>query len=428
MIASAASPVPILVGDLQLDAPLPADLGNGASARSVRLLARLHGTPVGEVTLDVGSAGLAPRALADAVWAQLGAAIRAHLLADGLPPVDRLTPGGLAAADDAQCTRRRRRAVLEATPVTVVIATRDRTESLLECLASLARSDHPAFDVVVVDSAPRSDRTELALAACDRRRFALRYLRCASPGLARAHNAALPHVTGSITAFTDDDVVVDPGWVSALAGAFADPVVACATGLILPAELETVAQMRIEQAGGFARGFDRRVVSLDDPPDDPLFPFTAGRLGSGANMAFRTDWLQRAGGFDAATGAGTAARGGDDLLAFLHVLLDGRSLVYEPSAVVRHRHHREDDHVRRQAFGYGVGLGSYLTAAAWGRPAVLGRMVRRAVPALRHLLARDSPKNKGITDDYPRGLVWRERLGVLTGPVAYTRSRLGTPG
>ena len=44
----------------------------------------------------------------------------------------------------------------------------------------------------------------------------VRYVREDRPGLARAHNAALPHVTGSVLAFTDDDVEVEPDWLSAM--------------------------------------------------------------------------------------------------------------------------------------------------------------------------------------------------------------------
>jgi hypothetical protein len=159
------------------------------------------------------------------------------------------------------------------------------------------------------------------------------------------------------------------------------------------------------------------------PAPSPLFPFTAGRFGSGANMAFRADWLMARGGFDPATGAGSPARGGDDLTAFLKVITSGGTLVYEPAAIVRHWHRRDYEGMRRQAFGYGVGLGAYLTASVCARPALLGAMLRRGVPAARHLLAARSVKNAGRDGSFPRELVWRERAGVLAGPCAYAVSR-----
>ena len=149
----------------------------------------------------------------------------------------------------------------------------------------------------------------------------VRYVREGRPGLARAHNAALPHVTGEVVAFTDDDVEVDPHWLRRLTDGFADPRVGCVTGMIFPAEVETPAQAWIEAHAGFGKGFERQVFDLDEHrPDDRLFPFTAGRLGSGANMAFRTSVLLDLGGFDETLGVGTPARGGDDLAAFYDVI------------------------------------------------------------------------------------------------------------
>jgi glycosyltransferase involved in cell wall biosynthesis len=291
------------------------------------------------------------------------------------------------------------------------------------CLAALARSSYPAFDVVVVDSAPSSDRTERALAEHPGWPFPLRYVRESRPGLARAHNAALAATTGTVIAITDDDVEVDRDWLTVLADSFAEPDVTCVTGPILPAELETTAQVLVEEAGGFARGFRRRVFAMDMPDPGPLFPFTAGRFGSGANMAFRAGWLMARNGFDPALGAGTPARGGDDLTAFLQVIIDGGTLVYEPRAVVRHWHRREYEGMRRQAFHYGVGLGAYLTAAVRAKPALLGAMLVRAVPAVRHLLSPASAKNANRGARFPRELVWRERAGVLAGPFGYLISR-----
>lgn len=407
---------PTLVADLHLDAPLrpvSPDVGH----RRCRLLVRLHGHPVGELFLPLGEAGLSRAVLAEIVWRQFSARIVEHLAGDELPQATGIPEDGLPASSvcwPAVDTR--------SVSVTVVIATRDRPDSLLRCLASLTELRYPKFDVVVVDSAPHTGETADRLTT-HAWPFQLRYVRVPRPGLGLAHNAALPAVTGEIVVFTDDDVQVDRNWLMCLAAGFAEPDTACVTGLILPAELDTTAQLLLEQAGGFARGLQRRRFSLDQPPGDALFPFTAGRFGSGANMAFRTDWLRARGGFDPAAGAGTPARGGDDLIAFLAVVLDGRALVYEPAAIVRHWHRRDYAGLVRQSFGYGVGLGAYLTASVCSDRTILPAMMRRAVPAMRHLLGSTSEKNHARPADFPSGLVWRERAGVLVGPLAYAASR-----
>ena len=55
-------------------------------------------------------------------------------------------------------------------------------------------------------------------------------------------------------AFTDDDVTVDRHWLSSLAQVLLDDRdTACVTGLILPLELDTPAQLLFELFGGFKR-------------------------------------------------------------------------------------------------------------------------------------------------------------------------------
>jgi|SRR5580704_4104089 glycosyltransferase involved in cell wall biosynthesis len=413
---------PVLVGDLHLDQPLP-DLNGSRQFEGARLLVWLHDLPIGEVAFELRRQPLAARDLAAKVWPLISEQVVSHCADDGLSPPDMLGPGGFVKSRLPPCADRLR-APTDGPYVTVVIATRHRTESLLRCLDSVTRLDYPSFEVIVVDSAPSDDQTEAALAKCEPWPFPLHYTRTSRPGVAIAHNMALAKASGAILAITDDDTEVDPHWLSVLVRTFVDFDAACVNGLILPAELETAAQLLIERSGGFARGFDRRVFMRDKPEPDPLFPFTAGRFGSGANMAFRTDWLRSQGGFNAATGTGSPARGGHDILAFLTVITDGRTLVYEPAAVVRHWHRRGYEGMRRQAFNYGVGLGAYVTASVTAKAELLPWIIRRTVPAIRYLLSPRSAKNENREQGFPRELIWLERIGFLLGPAAYAMSRL----
>jgi len=140
--------------------------------------------------------------------------------------------------------------------VTVGIATRERPDTLAECLSSVLASDYPDFDVIVVDNAPSSTGTR-ELVETRYRDARVRYVREDIPGLATAHNRGLADVTAPIVAFTDDDVIVDSSWLSHVVAAFATrDDVGCVTGMILPYELETLAQGWLEQYGGYSKGFD----------------------------------------------------------------------------------------------------------------------------------------------------------------------------
>ncbi|CAL9472414.1 glycosyltransferase [Streptomyces sp. Tu 3180] len=320
----------------------------------------------------------------------------------------------------------------------VVVATRERAGQLARALDSLLAQDHPDFEIVVVDNAPVTDETrELVQRKYGER---VRYVREPVPGLATAHNTGLAAARGEVTAFTDDDVVADPRWLTELTAPFAaDPRLGCATGLILPARLRTPAQVLLESHGGFAKGFTPTTYDPQHPPaDEPLFPFTAGRFGSGANMAFRTDVLRGVGGFDPATGAGTPARGGDDLYGFVRVLAQGHRLRYTPHALVWHHHRETWADLETQAYGYGAGLTAYLTAILVNRPALLpaflARLPRglshaRALTAVRETDGGGTPGSHDTrTHPWPRRLSRLQRRGMAYGPVGYLRARRALRG
>jgi GT2 family glycosyltransferase len=367
------------------------------------VLVRRHGSPVGAVEADLEHGELAADA-ARRIRARFGQHT-GPVAGNGPANADPM-PGGLAAS--------------------VVIATHDRPEELRRCLDSVLATHYPGLQILVVDSAPTTTAAQVLVS---QEYPGVRYLREDVPGLANAHNRGLEHVGTPIVAFTDDDVVVDRDWVRALVAAFAEHRadghggVGCVTGLIWPAELETAAQLLIDSHGRFAKGFNTRMFNLDvHRPADPLFPYTAGSLGSGANMAFRTDVLRALGGFDPLLGAGSPARGGDDLAAFADVVLAGYSLVYEPAALVHHRHRREAEDVRAQAVNYGVGLGAYLTRLAIRRPSVLTDFARLAPRAAAHLL--HPPAMAGLASHiaYPRELILLQLDGLVLGVWEYLRA------
>jgi GT2 family glycosyltransferase len=402
----------IQVAELDLEGPDGAVLSFGpaqAGGPAVRggdvyALVRLRGRPVATVVCRVPP-GKAP---ADAV----AAAARAALA--GREPPAPAPPGDPVRAS-------------------VVVATRERADQLARALDSLLEQDHPDFEIVVVDNAPVTSATQDLVENKYGER--VRYVRESVPGLAIAHNRGIAVADGAVIAFTDDDVVADPHWLTALTAPFAaDPGLGCATGLILPARLRTPAQILLESHGGFAKGFEARLYDPAHPPaDEPLFPFTAGSFGSGANMAFRATALRDIGGFDPATGTGTPARGGDDLYAFVSVLAAGHRLRYTPDALVWHHHRETWQDLRNQAYGYGAGLTAYLTALLVRRPALLPALLRklprglahaRTITAHREAAGAAVPGAHGAQDyPWPRQLSRLERRGMLAGPVGYAKAR-----
>jgi GT2 family glycosyltransferase len=407
----------------------PRTSAGGDPYRAVRVLVRLHSYPLGLVDLELPGGGLDAGELARAIERQLGPSVAEHMARDGARP-----PGSLAEIRDEpapSCQAERRAVLADAPRATVVIPTRDRPERLRAAVDSVLASTYPRerFDVVVSDNAPPDSRTRDLVESTYGGDGRVRYLLAERPGSASARNEGAARADGEIVAFADDDEVVDRHWLAELAAGFRTaPGVACVTGLVLPAEIETWAQQLFEEYGGFGKGFRPRVLDTGPHrPADPLFPFdAAGHVGSGNSVAFRRDALLDAGGYDPQLGNGTPTRSGEDWELFLRLLRRGHAIAYQPSALVHHTHRRGYEELREQVHDYGVGIAAALARTVAREPAAVVEIARRLPAGARHLLSSRSSKNRNWTASYPRDLRRAELLGLSRGAAAYLRSRRAT--
>ncbi len=232
--------------------------------------------------------------------------------------------------------------------VSVVICTRDRPEQLAQCLQSLQQLSPPPQEILVVDNAPRTDKTRQLVS----QRPGIRYVLEPRPGLSVARNTGIRHSTGNIVAFTDDDVVVYPDWLARLRQAFQNPQVMAVTGQILPAELETESQLIFEvDLGNFGWGYHPKTFDQEFFQATKHVGVPVWRIGAGANMAFRRQIFELVGDFDERLGAG-ASGCSEDSEFWYRVLAVGWLCRYEPLAVVFHHHRRDLDGLQQQMYQY----------------------------------------------------------------------------
>ena len=98
--------------------------------------------------------------------------------------------------------------------VSVVIATRNRAESLRDTLDSLTRQSRKPDEVVVVDNASSDHTKDIALKFVDS--LNLKYVYEAKRGIPYARNAGIQNAGGDIIAFIDDDCIADENWLKNL--------------------------------------------------------------------------------------------------------------------------------------------------------------------------------------------------------------------
>lgn len=255
----------------------------------------------------------------------------AQRLADRAPPERRRAPR-LAASPRVRAD------------LSVIVSTVGRVDALERCVRGLAAGSLLPRELVVIDLtgtdlAPRL-RTWLGSS-----RIELRRVPSPLVGLSQARNMGVAASRGVQVAFTDDDCVPDRGWLAAVASAFAEGADAV-TGRVLPLpnpdpETEGVA-LRLDPA--------RQVYAQAEGA-------LAWDVGSGNNMCFRRDLLERIGGFDERFGVGARYRSAEDMEIFERALRAGATIVYEPEAIIYHEMKSRKESLRR-AYPYGYGMGA----------------------------------------------------------------------
>lgn len=264
-----------------------------------------------------------------------------------------------------------------------------------------------------MDNASRDTRTrDVALAAN------AVYLREARPGLDYARNAGALAARGDIVAYTDDDVRLHPRWLERIVAAFDHPSIAAVTGLVLPAELETAAQVHFETHWSLGRGyrridFDRAFFAADRRHGCPVW-----EIGAGASMAFRREVFVTAGLFDERLDVGRAGCSGDS--EFWHrILTHGGVCRYEPSAVVFHYHRSDWEGLSRQIYGYMRGHAAALMVQ-FERSGHLG-VLRRAGMTMPLYYAGRLGRVMALSRLPEDRFLHREISGFLAGLLFYAR-------
>jgi len=420
---------PIRIMELELSEPLPGipPVQSITDRRYDRaqILVRLHRHPVGLVRTALPATGIRPAMLADTIWAQLADEINTHLFQDGLDRITELGPEGLPPKSVPGCVLERQRTLAEAPLISVLVATHERTDTLSLTLESLLSLEYPRYEILVIDNAPRSKTTQQLVegefGASDR----IHYRREDRKGLAWALNRGIAEACGEIVALADDDVVVDPHWLTEIANAFrlVDRV-ACVTGLVLPYELENGAQNWFEENVGFGRGTETRIYDLKEYRPRKItypFPYSVGPIGK--IMALRTSVVRALGGFDVALGVGTPSQGGEDLRMLFELLHSGYRVVYAGGALEYHKHRHEYGQLRRQVYAYGAGLTAYLTSLLRTHPETKRELSRQVPLAIRHIVRVRSLAKNAAGQQSPRTLRNANIRGMLAGPALYLLSQ-----
>jgi glucosyl-dolichyl phosphate glucuronosyltransferase len=219
----------------------------------------------------------------------------------------------------------------QALPITVVICTYNRADRLSLTLEALSKQTISTadFQVVVVDNRSTDNTT----AVCERYQEQLvnfQYLYEPVQGLSRARNAGWQATQSPYIAYLDDDAIPCEAWIGSILEVFetVQPKPVGLGGPIYPlweipkpdwidASMETL--FTTLDAGNTPRWFG--------PKECPW----------GANVVYRRDALEAAGGFHEQLGRkGQSLLSGEETLLNVTLTSQGEQFYYSPQAWVRH--------------------------------------------------------------------------------------------
>jgi len=216
--------------------------------------------------------------------------------------------------------------------VSVVVATMNRPELLLQCIGAIVEGDLADFELLAVDQS----RDETTRRAVEKRFGAdprIRYIHSDVVGSSHARNVGIAESRGSIVAFVDDDAVPDSSWLSAYVQAFRDirPTPALVGGRI-------TLKWNGPCPGWYPEGCKFILGTYDIGNEVREFP--PGDLPISANFALLRDAVPAGEAFDTGLGFSPSAHGllaAEDSLLALRVMSGGGRLFYHPGAHVLHQ-------------------------------------------------------------------------------------------
>jgi GT2 family glycosyltransferase len=233
---------------------------------------------------------------------------------------------------------------MSALTVAVVVPTRNRGDLITGTLQSLLALDRHEHRIIVVDQST-DDRTRRTVEAVARGDPRVLVETSTTVGSSAARNLGAWASGTDIVAYTDDDCIVEPDWLTQIVEEFDNPEIAAVYGRLIPSGFKT----RDGTEVGFKAAQERMEYSRRTPP---------WYIGHGGNMAFRRRDLVEVGGFDPLLGAGGVFGACEDPDVAYRLLALGKKIAYTGAALVYHKHWKDWPAQRRMERAYGVGAGA----------------------------------------------------------------------
>jgi len=196
--------------------------------------------------------------------------------------------------------------------------------------------DDGLWELLVVDNNSQDRTREVVESCAATARVKIRHIFEPQQGKTYALNTGIANSCGDVTAFTDDDVVVDAGWLAAVLEATETYPHRAFGGKVVPLWPNSVPPW-IQVTGLYAKPIVGSPVVAHDSGDE-IKEYGEGMwVPIGANMFFRKEVFEKYGGFRTDLGPKGEIYGPyEDSEIGFRLKNQGESILYFPQAVIYH--------------------------------------------------------------------------------------------
>lgn len=227
--------------------------------------------------------------------------------------------------------------------VSIIIPTRNGSKTIGRCLSSITTLDYPDVEVLVINDGSTDD-TSLIVEEYAKKIRSMRIMTTSGIGPSAARNMGIANTAGEFLAFTDDDCIVDRGWLRALLHGFENDV----DGRIAGVGGDQLSPDDECAFGATVNGFLKTIGFVADyVKSDGYSDIRGTGHNPTCNAMYRRGIMVQCGGFREGLWPG------EDVEFDRRLALAGYSLRYNPKAVVYHYRPESMGKFFRMMYRYG---------------------------------------------------------------------------
>jgi len=226
--------------------------------------------------------------------------------------------------------------------LSVIIATRDRTKLINNCLNSILSNTFTTYEILIIDQSKVDDLPKKINSPIPKR---VKYFRLKDVGKSKSLNFGLQKSRGEIIVFIDDDCIVDKDWLENINQSFQkNKNIVGIFGKVLPYNSQSNKEKICPCI--FLKK-ERKIITK------PCLHWK--HIGFGNNMVFKRMIFDKLGSFKEWLGAGSIAKSTEDAEFALRCLIKGYRLFYDPKIIVYHNRWLTKEQYHKQSLSYSCG-------------------------------------------------------------------------